>query len=256
MGNQREGYAVFLAAVVVLLSAGLLSCGMQRDSGAADNHTSKTPRLVAESEFSTLPAQEQRMLADPGWQQPYLEPQAGTKVAAPAVLDTPPAAAKSGLLPRGMQSGSKRASDGLPCVQGEMVGVAPNANPDYGCNGDSHNTSPSGNAIEDIIIANTDLTLPYHTSVACNIAPASYFNPTVGTARSGVSAVFQLSSVTPGFDSPMEPGYYCETSYAARLVPNGAPGGGCDTGSVQAYTVSDYIFQAFNLPLTATPAWR
>jgi hypothetical protein len=257
MGNLRVVRWIAVVLSATLIAAGSLSCGSKQALDPASASTGAGPRLVMESEFGSLPALQQKLLSDPGWNQPYIAPREGTPVEPPALpdLSSAPLAqpAKSNLDLAPWLCGAtaaKRASGDGQIERGELVDLAPDATPAFGCNGNPANASDDGFAIEDIIAANSEANLPSFFGVAAGIPPMNYFNQQPSSERSGSTYVYQLNT-----DAVELTGDHCYlTSYASRLVPAGAPGSGCDTAGVQAYTITGAFYDAFNTYLQAAPS--
>ena len=265
---------VMVLIMALTLSAVAMSCGGNGPSSDLSTSAAKStqPATVSEDGIGDLPAWQQAMLSDPGWNQPYIAPREGTPVSAPSLEDLIAGTeAKINdatvVTPRGFETSEKGASWVPPVTTGKNIQVAEYENytrtqsPAYGCNGDTTNQAPNGHALEDLMLLNTELMPAYRASyVNEGQAPINYFNSTAGTARGASSAVYQTYSSAEKVDFTLplatiiKTTELAEMSYRSSLVPNGAPASGCQMTGNLARTVKGYFWLAYNLPLAATPS--
>jgi hypothetical protein len=270
--------ALALAIVMLALSCGgNMGAGLHRTDGSnagslADGayKSAGLIRAVPESEIGALPAWQQKLLSDPGWNQPYITPPAGTLVAAPSLAslgaETTRAMARGVKLnPRFAQSAAKGASwtgdhagpFNPSIATAEYETLAPNADPPFGCNNDAGN-SANGHAIEDLINATAAASpaLPTYavSYVREGLCAANYFNTLAGANKNASAAVYQAyCSVNDASYDPANPpvsAEVAEISYRSSLVPAGNPGPPSNCAAT-AYLVADYFWRAFNSQLSS-----
>jgi hypothetical protein len=270
---------VLLISLVGLVFAAL-SCGnnsgvgvMDATSNGGDKSLAGTPvrgtavmNTITEDEIATLPKWQQELLADPGWNQPYIEPRADTAMPAPSyeLLMSETAKVRNApttFAPRlGGETGGKGVSWNKPgswvppteTGKGEYAQLHAGDAP-WGCK-DPVLTS-HGHSVDEHIAAH-----PYPDSASQVIsytergnATPNHFSGSGGVGNDNLSAVYQLYSSDRDAD-PLktldewigEGGAipsFAEISYRADGGA-GSPGA-CDP-SVQAYEVNGYFWWRFN----------
>jgi hypothetical protein len=227
--------------------------------------------LIHEDEIASLPAWQQELLSDPGWNQPYIAPRAETEI-------TPPSsealmAAYQEMLegdwtinPRGL-GGGKGASwmdDGgydhvTQVVWGEFENVAVAGTPPYGCNNDG-GLGGNGHALDDVIRAGNKNLADSCCYVLRGHTVANWFNPTGGSGNDAASAVYQIYSASRAsipdqwewYDENMvTPPEFEELSYRADLAPGVGVGGDCS--AAEAFLVTGIMWKRFNTPFNVLP---
>ena len=228
MNERMHGYVhgVLAALLLAVVSLGTTACGgggsatvdldaAGTGSGYQASDTGRsTGRLVTEEEIATLPAWQQELLSDPGWNQPYIEPRAATPIEPPTYEELIAAtreALEAGvrLEPRQYSFGTKSASwtdqqgfAGETLIKGEYPAEAietPGPHglrdgiPYYGCNNDGTNESVTGNALEDLI-SQKPMPLQRISYVFEGQSLTNFFNETGGSGNDMLSAVYQLFS--------------------------------------------------------------
>jgi len=267
---------IWTLVLVLTMAFAALSCGnggggsVNLTPGGGGNGVSSdptnanSPQLITEEEISSLPAWQQEMLSDPGWNQPYIPPRPETAMPAPSydmlIAETQKAMEQGiNIQPRSTNSGKSASWDDQKnytpptnVAQGEYETLAPNGDPGFGCNTDGSNAN-SGHAIEDVIDAGS-MSIPQRISYVENgWSTANYFNETGGTGNDARSAVYQLFSSDRSADptDPSSTADFGELSYRADLAPGIAPGGDC--GTAEAFAVSGWFWKVFNSEFTALP---
>ena len=265
--------AMMLAVVFTALSCGgggggtvdLASSGTK--GAVVSNEISRsTGVLVTESEIATLPAWQQELLSDSGWNQPYITPRAKTEMPAPTweMLESFVQSERDrglNIQPR-LSSGGKGASwmdqgdfDGAESVMlGEYDGLARAATPAYGCNSDGSNGSDD-NAFEEVIREGTKYQPQAVSFVENGLSAPNWFNTAGGSGNDAQSAVYQLFASTRDVEAfnweNLPAVIFEELSYRADLAPGIGPGGDC--GDAEAFLVAGLFWKRFNSTTTALP---
>ena len=212
--------ALVLAMVFMALSCGggggataNLNANNNGNATLGPSGLSRTTGLVVtEDEIATLPAWQQELLSDPGWNQPYIPPREATQIDPPTqemLFEYTRESMESGveIVPRKFNPSGKNASwtdqqgfGGETIVKGEYPASAtPNPGPNgsrdatplYGCNSDGSDESAQGNAIEDLIDQQS-MPLQRISYVLQGLSTANFFNATGGSGNDMQSAVYQL----------------------------------------------------------------
>jgi len=221
--------------------------------------------VVSEDEIGTLPAWQQELLSDPGWNQPYIEPTAGTPIEAPSYemlmeMTEREMAAGMEVRPRGYSAEGKSVSwddqgafAGETVVKGEYYNVTPRgATPPFGCNNDGSDESAQGNAIEDLIDSKP-MPLQRISYVLEGLSSPNYFNTSGGSGGDMQSAVYQLFSDNRDAD-PKDPAsaVFAELGYNSGLLGGGVgPGGDCS--GAEAFQTEGKIWARFNSDFNVMP---
>lgn len=250
-------------ATALLLSTWLLSCsgwpgGTGQNDTGTDGQTGQQT-VIRQDQIAQLPKWQRELLEDPGWEMPEIVPPSPTKLTPPSremiaelfasqeLLDRIPAPQD---FPRLTSSWNKNASQAGGIEIGEYPFGPPDIVPDYGCNSDPDNSSPAGNAIEDII-GQYQSEIPPVTYVNNGSARANHF-AAGGSGTDMLSSVYQLFS-----DDLVEiDANWFEISYNAGLLGTGiGPGGDCSPVSAAGgpFRVEGEIWRRFNADLSATP---
>ncbi|MBN2081649.1 hypothetical protein JW859_05505 [bacterium] len=266
MGNLKRNLAGIAALGAILV---LSACG--GGGGTADlagefntaNTSSAdaakgTAVLVTEYEIATLPAWQQEQLADPGWNQPYIEPRPATPVEPPTpemLMEDYERVLADGIgYARHGSSGSKGLSylgdGGYPedvFVKGEYNLSPRDVTPPYGCNSNGENGIET-HAFEDVILSGDS-----HLSWACTAVleahtTSNWFNSTGGRGNDALSAVYQIFSTMQDADPLMwnDPDYMAEFEelcYRSDLAPGVGPGGDCS--AAEAFLLTDLFWKRF-----------
>ncbi len=137
-------------ALILVVALSLLSCGnggggsvsvdpSGHGTGVSDANANKTVgQAISEDEIGTLPAWQQEMFSDSGWNQPFIAPREQTPIEAPSyellMAETQKALEKGmEIQPRGLSDKSVSWDDQktyvapTPVMQGEYKSVAPGA---------------------------------------------------------------------------------------------------------------------------------
>ena len=220
--------------------------------------------VISEDEIGSLPAWQQEMLSDPGWNQPYIAPRASTPIEPPThellIAETQKALEQGLELAPRVESGSKGVSwddqgnyqPPTAVAKGEYESLAPNGDPQYGCN-DYDGNSSDGHAIEDVI-SDATMVVPQRISyVEQGISAPNHFNKNGGSGNDAQSAVYQLFATDREAD-PLDPestAEFAELSYRADLAPGVAPGGDCSAAT--AFAVTGQFWKRFNSKTNVLP---
>ena len=265
-----------LLALVLLISS--ISCGgsgggtvglSARNSGpgALPSDVQKgTAILITEDEIATLPAWQQELLSDPGWNQPYIEPRAKTEIEPP----TPEMLMEdyNRVMEEGIRYGLHGQSSGKSASYMDQQGFAlesllkgeynlspRNVDPPYGCNSDGGNGS-GVNAFDDVIREGTQHLSEVISYVLEATTTVNWFNTTGGAGNDAQSAVYQLFSTHREADpedwlNEENDAEFEELCYRADLAPGVAPGGDCS--DAEAFLVSGMFWKRFNSITIALP---
>ena len=262
-------------AMLLMLAVAAFSCGggggnVQLDPTQNPGSNTSTSidkgvgLVISEDEIGSLPAWQKEMLSDPGWNQPYIAPRASTPIEPPThellLAETQKALERGLELAPRMESGSKGVSwddqgnyqPPAPVAQGEYESLAPNGDPQYGCN-DYDGNSNNSHAIEDVI-SDATMVVPQRISyVEQGISAPNHFNKSGGAGNDAQSAVYQLFATDREAD-PLDPestAEFAELSYRADLAPGVAPGGDCSAAT--AYAVQSWFWKRFNSKTNVLP---
>ena len=286
--NANWYMRVWAAALVLVLVVAALACGgggngvVNMNSSAtnggdavASGVSKTTGVLVTEEQVATLPAWQQELLNDPGWNQPYIEPREGTPIEPPTneMLEEyfeAELAKSPGLSPRGAATGGKAASwndqggftEDLDVGRGEYATYNGSGTPPFGCNINTTNDYNSKNkGSEDAIFNYSPYTGPSQriSYVLRGSASNNHFINSAGAGNNVTNAVYQLFSSFEGADptDPNSTADFAELSYRADMAIDpgtgdpGAPGGECP--NAEAFQVSDLFWSRFNSDFDALP---
>lgn len=217
--------------------------------------------LVTEDEIATLPAWQQELLSDPGWNQPYIAPRPGTELAAPTPEMlweyTQREIERTGqLVPRGAGKSVSWTDQGAfdpawGVFHGEYENVPRSGTPPFGCNNDDTNEY-NGHALEDMVFAVPQPLSEVVSYVIRGSSAPNYFNATGGSGNDALSAVYQLfSNDINGVPSDQySTAQFAEISYRADLSPGVGPGGTCNG---PAFAVTDTFWKRFSSVYDAFP---
>jgi len=269
----RIGALVLILAVAVAA----LACGGNGGSvnlspsdntpgGSASATAKSTGVLITEDEIATLPAWQQELLSDPGWNQPFIEPRAETAIPAPTneyfeqTIEELMAQGEK-IVPRGISSGKSASwndqgdfTPDLSVSKGEYdcpVGETPG----YGCNVDHSNDYGSkDHGSDDPIVNKAYFGPPQRISyVLEGITTPNHFNGDMGgTGNDALSCVYQLFATSEEAD-PMDlesTATFAELSYRSDLGGDRNSGAPC---AAVAYEVEGGFWKAFNREVTALP---
>ena len=236
--------------------------------GGSDGVTKGTGVLeIREDQIATLPAWQQELLSDPGWNQPYIEPRAKTEIDPPTremLLEDYARVMEEGIKiePRGLSTGKSASyvdQGGFVApasvMKGEYDLTPRDVIPPYGCNEDGSN-GVDLNAFEDVIrdgVKNQAQTISY---VLQDTTTANWFNTTGGSGNDAQSAVYQLfasarEARAEEWDDVWDTAEFEELCYRADLAPGVGPGGDCSAAT--AYLVTGMFWKRFNSEFTALP---
>ncbi|MEZ5337330.1 MAG: hypothetical protein R3F46_03620 [bacterium] len=244
-----------------------------------DGRGSGTELTVSENEIGSLSAEQQALLSDAGWNQPYIAPKSGTPIAGPShemLMAQLREMAERGLemYPRGAEGeGVKGASwldqrgfnpgvnSGLVKGQYKPADTDANGVPDFGCNASGALMADNGNSdIEDVIFAYGGVMLAQAISwVAEGLSTINHFN-SVGGGDDAQTAVYQLfadsETANPSKQGKNDIG---EIGYRADLGPYGVgygqgsgPSGTLCDG--EAYGVRNAFWMTFNEKYIGLPS--
>jgi hypothetical protein len=264
-----RGVGIWLALCISTLAL-LTSCGGGKANLGGDSQQVSTnpvggavtgeSRTITEDEISSLPAWQQDLLADPGWNQPPITPRADTPMPAPSheLLLEWQAKAQAAGIESGARAAEGKGSSHVGGFQptgalnrGEYnIPFAPlPATVPYGCRDTGGTGQPihmkeKKLAAEPIPIgANQAITF-----VEKGITASNHFNTTGGASNNALCAVYQIWSSNRNAN-PATTAYsasapqFAEVSYRADGGP-GANGDPCN--AVKAYTVREFIWWKYN----------
>jgi hypothetical protein len=279
---------LILAVTVAALACGGHNGAISLDSSAvgdgatASGASKSTGVLIDEEQVASLPAWQQELLSDSGWNQPFIDPVPGTEIAAPTdemLFEYTERELAKGLelSPRAVDEGASTGVDGGKTAswndQGTFtpaVTVSPaeyatyngTGAPPFGCNANASNDySSKGHGSEDAIRAysftiNASQCISY---VLRGTAKNNYFVTGAAAGNNAANAVYQLMANSEK-SNPKAPGktdVFAELSYRAdkALDPAtsqpAAPGGSCP--SAKSYQVSGVYWLRFNSLFDALP---
>lgn len=286
MKTQANWPKGVLAMLLALLS-GLWAVSCGGGGGGADLgsnpgsgiHAGSAPErgtgqlvLIHEEDIASLPDWQQRLLADPGWNQPYITPRGETPMPAPShellLAETQKAlAGQAAFSPRlgGEAAAGKGTSwiDQSPYVPptvvdpGEYDTLYGGAVP-YGCK--DANTANGHSRDRNIAAYSVPLESPSAISYCKQgLTSVNHFNTTGGAGSDALSCVYQIFASDREAD-PTRPlddygegetvPVFAEVSYRA----DGGPGaGGPCGGSVEAYSVRGFFWWKYNSDFGALP---
>ena len=281
MKSVANWYVRIGALVLVLaVAVAALACGggggsmnlTPSDNGSgsfASNTAKSTGVLITEDEIASLPAWQQELLSDPGWNQPYIEPREETPIMAPTnefFEDTLEAYLAKGetIIPRGADTGKSVSWDDqgdftsdLSVSRGQYdpadAGVG--ETPGYGCNVNHGNDFGSKDAGSDDPIVDAPYFGPPQriSYVLEGITTPNHFNGNAGgTGNDALSCVYQLFSTSEEANpkDPESTATFAELSYRSDLGGDRNSGAPCDA---VAYEVNGMFWRAFNRDVTALP---
>ncbi|UNM09908.1 MAG: hypothetical protein H7A35_07560 [Planctomycetales bacterium] len=235
---------------------------------------------VSENEIGKLSAEQQALLSDAGWNQPYIVPKAGTPIQGPShemLMAQLREMAERGveMLPRGVEGeGTKGASwldqrgfnpgvdSGLVKGQYKPADTGANGVPDFGCNASGALMADNGQSdIEDVIFAyGGSMPAQAISWVAEGLSTINHFNSVGGGGDDAYTAVYQLfadsETANPSNQGNNDIG---EIGYRADLGPYGigygqgsGPSGTLCDGT--AYGVRNAFWMTFNEKFFALPS--
>ncbi|UNM09906.1 MAG: hypothetical protein H7A35_07550 [Planctomycetales bacterium] len=235
---------------------------------------------VSENEIGRLSAEQQALLSDAGWNQPYIPPRAGTPIQGPShemLMAQLREMAERGvtMLPRGVEGeGTKGASwldqrgfnpgvdSGLVKGQYKADDTGANGVPDFGCNASGALMADNGQSdIEDVIFAyGGSMPAQAISWVAEGLSTINHFNSVGGGGDDAYTAVYQLFADSENAD-PNNQGNndIGEIGYRADLGPYGigygqgsGPNGTLCDGT--AYGVRNAFWMTFNEKFFGLPS--
>ena len=280
---------VALTMVFVAASCGGGGGGVQSDlapkspvttSPVVDGRGSGTELTVSESEIGSLSAEQQALLSDAGWNQPYIPPKQGTPIQGPShemLMAQLRQMSERGLemLPRGIEDeGTKGASwlnqrgfnpavdAGLVRGQYKPADTDANGVPDFGCNASGALMADNGNSdLEDVIFAyGGSMPAQAISWVAEGLSTINHFNSVGGGGDDAQTAIYQLfadsDNANPSDQGNNDIG---EIGYRADLGPYGVgygqgsgPQGTLCDGT--AYGVRNAFWMTFNEKFIGLPS--
>ena len=265
-----RGVGLWLALCVSTLAL-LTSCGGGKANFGGDGQqvsndlvggaAAGTSQTITEDEISGLPAWQQDLLADPGWNQPPIPQRVDTPMPAPsheqlmewqakAQADGIVTSARTGADGKGSSYTGGFQPPTLSISRGEYnIPFAPlPATVPYGC----RDTGGTGNPIKmkekklaaEAIPIGANQAITY---VEKGITSSNHFNTTGGASNNALCAVYQLWSNNRSGDPTQSYSagapVFAEVSYRAD---GGPAAGGLPCNAVKAYTVRDFIWWKYN----------
>ena len=284
--NWHAGAWALLIALAVLVAA--IGCGgsgggslgldpSSNGSGAGASAAVKSAGvLVTEAEIPSLPAWQQELLSDPGWNQPYIEPVPGTEIEAPTdellwELTERELAKGLQMAPRLFDEGSSSKgvswndqgnfNESMSVSRAEYESYNGTGTPPWGCNVNTTNDYNTKNkASEDAILGYDYAGPPQRISfVLRGTAANNWFTSGSSTGNNATNCVYQLYSSDEGADptDPNSTAMFAEVSYRAdkAIDPGtglpGEPGGECP--DAEAFMVDGLFWKKFNSTFSALP---
>jgi len=281
MKSVANWYVRIGALVLVLaVAVAALACGGNGGStnlsptgnnpGASASAATKSAGVVVtESEIPNLPAWQQELLSDQGWNQPFIDPREDTPIVAPTndmfeeTLKNDMASVND-LDPHSTGSVSKGASwrdpkgfdPAITAGRGQYnpADAGPNETPGFGCNV-NHGNEYSDSGSDDPILAkitfgSANQRISY---VVQGLTSPNIFNGNHGgTGNDALSCVYQLFSddeeADPKDDTSVAK--FMELSYRSDLGGNHSSGPDC---TAVAWEVAEGFWKAFNRKIAALP---
>jgi len=231
--------------------------------------------LVTEDQIGSLPAWQQELLSDPGWNAPYIEPDPGTEIPAPTdelLWETTERELAAGLTlsPRAAEEAAAKGvswndqggfTPGLSVARGEYASYTGVGVPPFGCNIDHANDYNSKNkGSEDAILGYPYFGPPQRISyVLRGTAANNHFVTGAAAGNNAANCVYQLFSSDENANPKdlNSTAQFAELSYRAdkALDPGthqpGAPGGTCP--DAEAFQVEGLFWRKFNSDFNVLP---
>ena len=280
----KVGITLFALAIVVAAigcgGSGGGSLGLDPSSNGSGAGASAAVKsagvLVTEAEIPSLPAWQQELLSDPGWNQPYIEPVPGTEIEAPTdellrELTERELAKGLQMAPRLFDEGSSSKgvswndqgnfNESMSVSRAEYESYNGTGTPPWGCNVNTTNDYNTKNkASEDAILGYDYAGPPQRISfVLRGTAANNWFTSGSSTGNNATNCVYQLYSSDEGADptDPNSTAMFAEVSYRAdkAIDPGtglpGEPGGECP--DAEAFMVDGLFWKKFNSTFSALP---